>query len=102
MSTDIRYLKSKPVGKVTFRLPPEAAPKARKVNLVGEFNGWNETATPMKKLKNGSFTATLDLEVGQSYRFRYLIDGKTWENDWDAQRYEPAPFDGTENSVVEV
>ena len=102
MSTDIRYLKSKPVGKVTFRLPGEAAPKAKKVHLVGEFNGWSEKATPMKKLKDGTFKATLDLSVGKAYPYRYLIDGKAWENDWDAHRYEPAPFDGTENSIVEV
>jgi 1,4-alpha-glucan branching enzyme len=102
MSTEIRYLKSKPIGKVTFRLPPEAAPKAKKVFLVGEFNEWNEKATPMQKLKDGTFKTTLDLEVGKAYHFRYLIDGKTWENDWAAQRYEPTPFAGTENSVVEV
>ncbi len=102
MSTDIRYLKSKPVGKVTFRLPKAAAPEAKTVNLVGEFNAWNEQATPMKKLKNGSFSAVLDLEVGRTYRFRYLIDDKTWENDWDAQAYESTPFAGVENSVVTV
>ena len=102
MSTDIRYLKSKPVGKVTFRLPKAAAPDANKVTLVGEFNGWDEAATPMKRLKNGSFSATLDLETGRSYRFRYLIDGQTWENDWDAQDYEPSPYAGTDNSIVEV
>lgn len=102
MSTDIKYLKTKPVGKVTFRLPREAAPDAKKVHLVGEFNDWNKKATPMQRLKNGSYKATLDLAVGQAYSYRYLIDGKAWENDWDAHRYEPAPFAGTDNSVVEV
>ncbi len=37
-----------------------------------------------------------------SIDIRYLIDGVAWENDWDAHRYEPAPFTGTDNSVVEV
>ena len=102
MSLDIRYLKSRPVGKVTFRLPGEAAPAAGGVNLVGEFNGWNESATPMQLLRDGSYKATLDLDCGRNYRFRYLIDGETWENDWAAHRYAPTAFAGVEDSVVEV
>jgi 1,4-alpha-glucan branching enzyme len=102
MSLDIRYLKSRPVGKVTFRLPGEAVPKAKKVHLVGEFNDWNEKATPMKRLRDGSYKATLDLACGRTYRFRYLIDGETWENDWDAHRYEPSDYSGEEDSIVEV
>ncbi len=35
----------------------------------------------MRVLKNGDFSATLSLEAGKSYRFRYLLDGKRWEND---------------------
>ncbi|MBC8426018.1 isoamylase early set domain-containing protein [bacterium] len=102
MSLNIRYLKSRPIGKVTFRLPGEAAPEAASVHLVGEFNGWNESATPMERLRDGSYKATLDLACGHTYRFRYLIDGETWENDWEAHRYEPTPIAGVEDSVVEV
>jgi len=32
----------------------------------------------------------------------YLIDGKTWEDDSMADRYDPAPFGACENSVVIV
>jgi len=102
MSLKIRYLKSRPVGKVTFRLPGEAAPGAAAVHLVGEFNGWDAEATPMERLRDGSYKAMLDLETGRTYRYRYLIDGRTWENDWDAHRYAPSSFAGVEDSVVEV
>jgi len=102
MSLDIRYLKTRPVGKVTFRLPGEAAPGAARVHLVGEFNDWNEQATPMRRLRDGSFKATLDLQTGRAYRFRYLIDAQTWENDWEAHRYEPSAFAGVDDSVVDV
>ena len=51
-----RFLKSKPVCKVTFRLPRKMVKDASHVHLVGEFNHWNILATPMKKLKNGDFT----------------------------------------------
>lgn len=94
-------LKSRPICKVTFTLPGEAAPRARQVTIVGDFNGWDEGANPLRKLKSGNFTATLELEKGRQYRFRYLIDGERWENDWCADRYVPNPH-GTEDSVVVV
>lgn len=96
-----KFLKSKPVCKVTFTLPVEAAPTAKKVALVGEFNNWDvKKAIPLKKqAKAGVFKALVDLETGKSFEFRYLIDGETWENDWQADAYNPTPY-GEENSVV--
>ena len=56
----------------------------------------------MKKLKNGTFKVKLTLEAGKEYQFRYLLDGKRWENDGAADKYVPAPFSYTDNSVVIV
>jgi hypothetical protein len=55
----------------------------------------------MSKLKDGGFSVTLDLEPGREYRFRYLIDEQIWENDREADKYEPSPY-GAEDSVVVV
>jgi 1,4-alpha-glucan branching enzyme len=91
-------LKSKPVCKVTFTLPE--AIKAETAYLVGDFNNWDEKATPMKLIKkNGQFSITLDLETGREYQFRYLVNGTEWHNDWHADKYVPNPFSG-DNSVV--
>jgi 1,4-alpha-glucan branching enzyme len=97
-----QYLKSKERCKVTFRLPKAAAPKARTVHIVGEFNNWSTMETPMKRLKSGEFTAIVSLAPGQEYQFRYLIDQTTWENDWEADRYVKSAFSDSENSVVVV
>ncbi len=102
MSLKKKYLENKPRCKVTFSLPKKAAHSARTVNLVGDFNNWDEQATPMKKLKNGSFTVVLDLETGREYQFRYLIDSKTWENDWEADKYVRTHLGDCDNSVVIV
>lgn len=102
MSLEKRNLKSRPVTKVTFRLPRAAAPEAKKVHLVGDFNDWKTDATPMTRLKNGEFKAVLDLETGREYQFRYLIGDDTWENDWDADKYVPSGLAAVENSVVVV
>ncbi len=93
------YSKTGRVCRVTFRLPAEV--KAQKAMLVGDFNGWDTQATPMRVLKNGDFSVTLSLEAGQAYRFRYLLDGERWENDWAADAYAPNEFGG-DDSVVQV
>ncbi len=90
-------LKSKPVCKVTFEVPREIS--ARSASLVGDFNAWTDDATPMRRLKDGRFTVTLELAPGKAYQFRYLLDGDRWENDWRADRYVPNPYGG-DNSVV--
>ncbi len=94
-----RYLKSKPACQVTFYTAREL--DAENVALVGDFNEWNEAATPMKLLKDGRFKATVELPVDQRFQFRYLVDNSLWHNDWEADHYVPNPFSG-ENSVVEV
>jgi 1,4-alpha-glucan branching enzyme len=102
MSLTKKFLKSKSICKVTFRLQAEAVETAGKVVLVGDFNEWDtEAGIAMQQLKNGDFKTTIDLETGKAYQFRYLIDGKRWENDWAADQYIPTSF-GTDNSVVDV
>jgi 1,4-alpha-glucan branching enzyme len=95
-----RYLKSRPVCKVTFRLLKDVVPEAQKVNISGDFNDWDQELTRMKRLRNGDFTITLELEKGKEYHFRYLIDGKRWENDWFADKYLPNPFGGDDSVVI--
>jgi 1,4-alpha-glucan branching enzyme len=90
-----QYLKSKPVCKVTFQFSGEA----KNVALVGEFNGWNEASTPMKKSKDGAFSATIELETGREYQYRFLLDGGTWVSDDQADKQIPTPL-GNENSVI--
>jgi 1,4-alpha-glucan branching enzyme len=96
-----QYMKSNPVCKVTFRLPKAAAPEARTVSVVGEFNDWNMSEHQMTKLKNGDFTATVELPCNREFRFRYLIDSCRWENDWFADKYVPNAH-GSDDSVVMV
>jgi 1,4-alpha-glucan branching enzyme len=93
------YSKTNPVCRVTFELPLEV--NAQSAHLCGEFNDWNQTSHRMKRRKDGSFTLTISLKPDHSYRFRYLLDGERWENDWAADGYVPNPF-GSEDSLVEV
>lgn len=102
MSFKKQYLKSKPVCKVTFTLSKDEAKHADKVCIVGDFNEWDVATTPMKKLKNGSFSSTVVLPKDAHYQFRYLLDDNQWENDWNADAYIPSPMSVDENSVLAV
>ena len=101
MSINKRYLKDNKC-KCTFRLPKQAVKEATTVHLVGEFNLWSKESMPMTKLKSGDFKIEITLEAGQDYQYRFLIDQKDWENDWEADAYLPAEGIGSENSVVKV
>jgi len=89
------------ICKVTFRLPKEAAPDAREIAIVGDFNEWDQSRTFMTRMKNGDFKATLEIPAGREYCFRYFIDGSRWENDWKADKYVPNDF-GCDDSVLSL
>ena len=101
MSLKKQYLKTKTVCKVTFTVPSAVAGTATQVNLVGEFNNWDTLSLPMKRLKNGDFSVSLELGRSKEYQFKYFIDGKEWLNDIEADKFVQNEFEG-ENSVVMV
>jgi 1,4-alpha-glucan branching enzyme len=83
--------------KVTFELPKDLA--GERVCLCGDFNEWSQDETPMTRRKDGRFSATLTLNQGRSYRFKYLVDGDRWENDPGADLYVDNGF-GSKDSVI--
>ncbi|MFV9503818.1 MAG: isoamylase early set domain-containing protein [Oscillochloridaceae bacterium umkhey_bin13] len=60
---------------VVFRLPAQIW--AERINLVGDFNGWSTSATPMR-LGEQYWEARLDLPAGGRYYYAYLIDRHEW------------------------
>ncbi|MBU1611108.1 MAG: isoamylase early set domain-containing protein [Proteobacteria bacterium] len=100
MPVSKRYLKDKKICKVSFKMSKTVVDGAKKIFLVGEFNQWNTKNTPMKKLKDGSYSVTVDLEAGRDYQYRYLTDKGDWLNDTKADRYDYSAFAGGDNCVV--
>ena len=98
MAITKQYLKSKPVCKVTFTVPAE---DANEVVVAGSFNDWNNKKTKLKKLKNGSFKGTVDLEKDTSYEFKYIVDG-IWQNEEQADAYAWNEYAASENSVLNL
>ena len=86
------YAKTGASCRVTFELP--AAVQAASAALCGDFNDWSHSANIMAKRKDGRFSITVPLAGGRSYRYRFLIDGHRWENDWAADAYVENDFGG--------
>ena len=91
------YTKTGKSCRVTFSLPAEVG--AESAALCGEFNEWAKEKHPLKQRKDGSFSTTISLQAGVTYRFRSWADGERWENDWSADNYLPNEF-GSEDSAV--
>jgi hypothetical protein len=56
----------------------------------------------MRKSEDGSYSATLELKMGNEYQFRYLIDETQWENDNEADKQVPSSYQDSQNSVVVI
>ena len=70
------------------------------VAVVGDFNGWDPTATPMRE-QDEARMATVTVQAGRRYAFRYLCDDGVWFNDEAAHAYEPNDF-GVDNSILDL
>lgn len=96
---DKRFVETRQGNKaqVTFTLPNVVW--ADVIYLVGGFNGWNCCTHPLRQVRDGTWSITVELETGRVYQFRYLIDGHQWTNDEHADAYVHNPYGG-DNFVV--
>ena len=51
------------------------APGAKSVCLIGDFNGWNATAHPMRRQLDGTWLVQVKLHHGY-HRYLFLVDGR--------------------------
>lgn len=51
------------------------APEANHVSLIGDFNDWNPSATPMIRQPDGQWMAGLELRHGY-HQYVFLVDGE--------------------------
>lgn len=82
------------------------APRAQSVCLVGAFNAWSPTATPMEVGQTDEWHASVKLPPG-IYEYKYIVDG-IWccepgfaDEHYTGEDAVPNAF-GTKNRVIEV
>ncbi len=65
------------------------APSAKHVTLVGDFNDWDVSKTPMAQA-GGTWTVVVPMPAGR-HQYSFVVDGKSWSSDPSAPS---APDDG--------
>lgn len=80
------------------------APNAKEIYVIGEFNGWNESAAPMERLGEGGIFATFieGVQEGQMYKYVLVLpDGRRlYKSDPYANYTEMRP--GTASRVYDL
>jgi hypothetical protein len=77
------------------------APAARNVSLVGDFNGWDARATPMRRTDGRTtWSVAVQLPAGR-HVYAFVVDGDAWVADPQAP-LAPEQWYGQRNSVVVV
>jgi hypothetical protein len=78
-----------------------AAPGAAHVSVVGDFNGWDAGATPLRPVgAAGVWTVEVPLTAGR-HEYAFVIDGREWRPDPSAPRAAADDY-GSPNSVITV
>ena len=74
--------------------------EAKKVEIAGDFTNWE--LTPMDKDDDGIWSYTLELPIsdGEKRAYKFLYDGKTWEEDRHNPYCEPDRMGGL-NSLID-
>ena len=89
--------------KIAFTLPAEAVAGASEAILLGDFNNWNpEKAPKLERQADGSYKAFAQLEEGNTYHYRFLLDNERWVNDYNAQNYVYDPGFYVDNCEITV
>jgi len=68
------------------------APNARHVSLIGDFNGWNDSATPLVRQGSGGVWTAFVPKLGQGSIYKYRVHGPHGSQHFD--KADPYAFYG--------
>ncbi|MBN2383739.1 S8 family serine peptidase [bacterium] len=85
-------------NKVTFHY---TNPQATSVDLVGDFNQWQEGVTPMVPDQSGTWHITHEFLLPGRYRYKFIVDGRHWLHDPLNSRQENDGYNG-HNSIFYI
>jgi hypothetical protein len=78
-------------GKIRIELHFPATTWAESVHLAGDFAWDARKHALVRKGREADWHVALELPLGCSYQFRYLLDGHNWCNDCSADDYAANP-----------
>lgn len=85
-------------GKVLFLFRDD---RAGSVSLAGDFNGWDDNRTRLKKDEHGFWRAALSVPPAGLYHYKFIVDGERWVEDPNNEMKAPDNYGGL-NSVLTI
>lgn len=74
---------------------------ASSVSVAGEFNAWNQLATPLKRDSRGLWSTEIELPRAGRFEYKFIINGQRWIEDPSNGMKAPDDFGGL-NSVLVI
>ena len=85
-------------GRLLFVFHDDAA---RGVSVAGDFNGWSQIATPLKRNGSGLWSTEIAISHAGRFEYKFIVDGQRWIEDPSNGMKAPDNHGGL-NSVVVV
>ena len=74
---------------------------ANSVSVAGDFNGWSQVATPLKRNGSGLWSTEIAIPRTGRFEYKFIINGQRWIEDPSNGMKAPDYFGGL-NSVIVV
>ena len=72
---------------------------ASHISLAGSFNHWAQDVLLLEPGKNGLWKIEIPMLPEGRYQYKFLVDDKTWMEDFDNPLHEPDGYRGF-NSIL--
>jgi 1,4-alpha-glucan branching enzyme len=85
-------------GRLLFAFHDDAADS---VSVAGEFNGWSQIATPLKRNTSGLWSTEIVVPRAGRFEYKFIINGRRWIEDPSNGMKAPDNYGGL-NSVLVI
>jgi len=84
-------------GRLAFVYHDDAA---NSVSVAGDFNGWDQRATPLKRNGSGLWSTEIAIPRGGRLQYKFIVDGQRWIEDPSNGMKAPDNFGGLNSLLV--
>ena len=74
---------------------------AQSVSVAGDFNGWSDVATPLKRNDSGLWFTEIVVPRAGRFEYKFIINGRRWLEDPSNGMKAPDNYGGL-NSVLVI
>lgn len=73
---------------------------ANSVSVAGDFNGWDQRATPLKRNGSGLWSTEIEIRQARRFQYKFVVDGQRWIEDPSNGMKAPDNYGGLNSLLV--